>query len=141
MRKNKAFTLIEIIIVVVILGILASLSLPRLASQINKARAAEAFNTLGGLMHKISECYALESENVLKCNTAAQIETNTGYALPTSTNFSYVFDATTCTALISCGAKATALKGNAGSIINFSINLSNGFVSKEFFGDFSSLDK
>jgi type IV pilus assembly protein PilA len=141
MKKNKAFTLIEIMIVVVIIGIMGAMSLPRLTSQINKARAAEAFNTLGGLMQKISQCYAVESENVVKCNTEAQILASTGYGFPVSTNFSYVFDATTCTAAITCAAKATALKGSAGSIINFSINLTNGFVSKEFYGDFTSLDK
>jgi prepilin-type N-terminal cleavage/methylation domain-containing protein len=39
-NTQKGFTLIEIIIVVVILGILAAIALPKLTENIDKARAA-----------------------------------------------------------------------------------------------------
>ena len=48
-RKEKGFTLIEILIVVVILGILASMILPRLLSQTERAVIAEGQQMLGAI--------------------------------------------------------------------------------------------
>jgi prepilin-type N-terminal cleavage/methylation domain-containing protein len=43
---KKAFTLLELLIVIVILGILASIALPRYSANLEKAREAEAKSTL-----------------------------------------------------------------------------------------------
>ncbi|HNX68707.1 MAG TPA: prepilin-type N-terminal cleavage/methylation domain-containing protein [Candidatus Omnitrophota bacterium] len=48
-RSIKGFTLIEVLIVVVIIAILASLILPRMTSQVGKAQAAEAFQMSGAI--------------------------------------------------------------------------------------------
>lgn len=50
MKHKKGFTLIEILIVVVILGILASMTLPRFLAQPEKATVAEANQMLGAMM-------------------------------------------------------------------------------------------
>lgn len=49
LKKRSGFTLIEVLIVVVIIGILAALILPRMLSQPEKAVAAEANQFLGVL--------------------------------------------------------------------------------------------
>lgn len=48
-KKNKGFSLIELLVVVIILGILSAVALPNLFGQVEKARTAEARRFLGVL--------------------------------------------------------------------------------------------
>ncbi|HNX68065.1 MAG TPA: prepilin-type N-terminal cleavage/methylation domain-containing protein [Candidatus Omnitrophota bacterium] len=52
--KNKGFTLIEVLIVVVIIAVLASLILPRMTAQIKRAESAEAMQMIG-VMRRAAE--------------------------------------------------------------------------------------
>lgn len=62
MKNNKSgFTLLEIIIVIIIVGVLASLALPRLFNTIEFSRSTEALNVLGGLKRAADRC-ALANE-------------------------------------------------------------------------------
>ena len=58
MRKKfyQGFTLIEIIIVIVIIGVLATLALPRITGQIETARAAEAMSMFGAIRRSVINC-------------------------------------------------------------------------------------
>jgi prepilin-type N-terminal cleavage/methylation domain-containing protein len=53
---NKGFTLIEIIIVIVIIGVLATLALPRITGQIEASRGAEAMNMFGAIRRSAINC-------------------------------------------------------------------------------------
>lgn len=50
-RQNLGFTLIEILIVIVVIGILASSALPRFLGQTEKAKTAEAINMISAIRH------------------------------------------------------------------------------------------
>lgn len=57
MKNNKSgFTLLEIIIVIIIVGVLASLALPRLFNTLAYSRSTEALNSIGVLKRAADRC-------------------------------------------------------------------------------------
>ncbi len=102
---KKGFTLIELIVVIIIVGILASVGMTQYTKVVEKGRAAEARLILGSL--RTAEI----AENIE--NGAYQTAANLGVAAPTACAathyFSYACDAATgtCTATrCTAGGKA-----------------------------------
>jgi len=58
MRKRKGFTLIELVMVIVILGILAAIAIPKFISLAENARRASCQGSLGALRTAVSAYYA-----------------------------------------------------------------------------------
>jgi len=56
LNKTSGFTLLEVIIVVIIVGVLASLALPRFFAMVEYSRTAEALNTVTSLRGAIERC-------------------------------------------------------------------------------------
>lgn len=78
--NNKGFTLIEIIIVIVILGILATLAVPRITGQMESSRAAEAMQMFGALRRSATDCLNMSGGAADACVTQAQL----GVSIPTT---------------------------------------------------------
>lgn len=68
--KSKGFTLTELLMVVVILGILGGIAIPRYFPQAEKARVAEAVSMLSAI-RQAEEGYRLENGTYLALATAA----------------------------------------------------------------------
>ena len=87
--STKGFTLIEIIIVIVILGVLATLALPKITNQLEAANASEAISTLGAIRTAAGSCHDLQNDYAL-CNEKSEI----GLTIPGDAKFSYAQSAT-----------------------------------------------
>ena len=78
-RKRKAFTLIEVLIVVIIVGILATLLLPQMGVMAERARVAEAKNMLGALRTLLTVTYQEEGNwGFVPLEDNAEINTELG---------------------------------------------------------------
>ncbi len=62
MLNKKGFTLVELLIVVIIIGILATLAVPQYARMMEKAKQAEARRILGSI-RTAQELYKMEHAN------------------------------------------------------------------------------
>lgn len=58
--KNRGFTLIELMIVVAIIGVLASIAIPQYQNYTARAQVSEALSVLSGVKARLAEEYAFE---------------------------------------------------------------------------------
>jgi len=70
----KGFTLLEIIIVIIIIGILASLALPRFLKTVEFSRASEALAQLSSIRRSMERCYLFGSTFGTNCDTFAELD-------------------------------------------------------------------
>jgi len=80
-RKEWAFTLVELIVVLVIIGVLASMALPRFQVTIEKVRSAEGVNILTALLGA-QKRYAAENGGAYTSSMS-----NLDVTIPASANF------------------------------------------------------
>ena len=69
MVKNKGFTLLELVVVILIVGVLATLGFTQYGRMVERARGAEARQNIG-YMRKLAAAYRLQNGSV----------TNIGYS-------------------------------------------------------------
>lgn len=125
--NNRAFTLIEIIIAVVLISILASVALPRYVRVVEKSRSAEARNILGRI-RSAQSAYMFEYDHYPSSSDILQIP------VPTACNASYYFSYAIVNGSGTFTATANRCTGGAGKspsgLVPFSISINeNGTLS------------
>lgn len=66
-KKQSGFTLLEIIIVIIIVGVLASLALPRFFHTVEYSRSTEALAALTALRQSMERCYLQNAGSYTNC--------------------------------------------------------------------------
>lgn len=102
--RQRGFTLVEVLIVVVIIAILAALILPRLTSQTENGYLAEAQHMLGAMRRAQSTHCDLTECGTTYSNDWQAIGLNSTNAAPSASNWTY--------ALVTTGTN-TAVRANA----------------------------
>jgi prepilin-type N-terminal cleavage/methylation domain-containing protein len=70
-KNNKSgFTLLEVIIVIIIVGVLASLALPRFFSTVEFSKSTEALTAIGTLRESLERCYLAIPNTYVGCGLA-----------------------------------------------------------------------
>jgi type IV pilus assembly protein PilA len=77
LNRESGFTLIEVLVVILIIGILAAIALPVFLSQRSSANDAEAKSNARSLSSQVELCFAPE-EDFRKCQTEADIGDSLG---------------------------------------------------------------
>ena len=87
-RNEKGFTLVELMIVVVIIGILASIAIPKFSSMIGKAKTTEAKQILNQIVN-------LEVANYYKTSAYVEFDNvdvpSIDFQVPANAKFDYAF--------------------------------------------------
>lgn len=96
MRKifsnRSAFTLLEMIVVIIIVGVLAALALPRMFRTVEYSRATEALQNISSIRQAIERCY-FATRSYSTCNSFSRLDLADPTSAPNS-HFTYTLPGT-----------------------------------------------
>ena len=113
-QSEKGFTLVELLVVIIIIGILAAIALPNFLNQGAKAKQTEAKQNIG-MTNRVQTVYRSENSSFASAFdllATGTLSGTTGNA--STTNYSYTLAGATENASLLATAQDAALKGYAG---------------------------
>lgn len=88
-RKEQGFTLVELMVVVVIIGVLSAIAMPKFSAMISKAKTSEAKQILNQII-TLEVAYHYQNSNYLEFDNVSVPQIN--FQLPTNAKFNYKFE-------------------------------------------------
>ncbi len=89
--NHKGFTLLEVMIVIIIIGVLASLAMPRFFSTIEYARGVEAMYAIATIRQSMERCYLMRVSFTGPCSDFTTLDVEDPSLTPGS-HFTYLID-------------------------------------------------
>jgi prepilin-type N-terminal cleavage/methylation domain-containing protein len=139
--RCKGFTLVEILVVIIIVGVLASVALPSLFRNIEHSRAAEALNTLGIIQRSLEACSMQFNGDFTSCASyqAIGMSDPSASAGHPDSHFDYVINGPSITILYQLVAQRTTLDNGDTSDLILITKANNGGLSRAGSGAFASI--
>jgi type IV pilus assembly protein PilA len=104
-RSERGFTLAEVLVVMLVIGILAAIALPMFLGQQDKGRDADAKSNARNLVSQVESCYAPREDYTL-CTTEAELGGNLGIPYGTDPGEASVVSATTTSFTVTAVSEA-----------------------------------
>jgi type IV pilus assembly protein PilA len=127
--SEKGFTLVELLVVIIIIGILTAISLPNFLNQSSKAKQAEAKQYIGAI-NRVQTALRVENKSFASTFDTLAIAALVGSTSVASTsNYSYTLNGLTDTATILAQSKDTLLKSYTGGNFRYTNTSSQSTVT------------
>ncbi|MFA5088326.1 MAG: prepilin-type N-terminal cleavage/methylation domain-containing protein [Candidatus Omnitrophota bacterium] len=125
MTNKSGFTLLEIIIVVIIIGVLASLALPRFLNTVEASRAGEALQNISAIRGALARCQLINGSYVPCADSWNNLDiSNPTNAPGTHFTYSITAGATSYTVVATRNSTNGGTSGNLITLIETSTTIS-----------------
>ncbi len=125
-RKDSGFTLLELIIVVIVIGILASIALPRYLQVAEKGRISEAKSMLGALRSAQLRYAAQYSAFTTNYNNLDINSTASRYFVPSVTGVDATQSGANADTTVVAWATRTTLEAISGPAAGYNVTITQG---------------
>ena len=118
-KNNSGFTLLEIVIAIIIVGVLASLALPKFFSTVEYSKSTEALTAMASLRQSMERCHLQSNETYVGCD-----QSNIDMSDPTNStgsHFAYAIAGQTTTAYTITATRNTYDGGDGASQITLTV--------------------